>query len=609
MATPGTRAGQFRELPAVYGTMDAESTDADQAASRRSVPERDAAPSASATSAAAVPPPVTDAEPPLAVEMELGPSSSASSTASSPVGPPAMVTEVSSSPPVAWMYGRQYGPMPRSGFNVAAGLAAASTPSPTPSPTSASAPPPRPISWGGFTAAAVAAARRLGSLGASGSLEPSAEHEARARFALAARDHVCLTYRSGLAPIGHSNLTTDAGWGCMLRSGQMLVCEALLRHSLGLDGLEAARAARIHRPSPPSPISPASSSPASASTAADHPSDSAATSPERRRSHPAVTEATAPSPAALAAFAKCQRVLAWFHDTPGPQAPYSIHALAVRGANMGVPVGQWHGPQTTAQVFASLLQQHRPDGLTAVVAVDGTVYCDDVAHACTAANNGSCDARAEWARRERPGRQGRHSHARARAPVSVGVCVRGIGGSVAAAEWRSVLVLVPVRLGLELNTVYLPALSAFFSFPQSVGIAGGRQVPQIVSRLGSALRMHAMRWLCAPGGGGAGTAEPLLTKSKRDFCVCFSYPFSGQALDLHGSLARTNRYTLWRRIRPGVSTCWTRIGRNQWSRSTTLWTLPRCERLTLRDGSAARAVRDQDGLLIGRGNVRARVCT
>lgn len=100
------------------------------------------------------------------------------------------------------------------------------------------------------------------------------------------------TYRRGFVPIGGGDgLTSDKGWGCMLRCGQMVLGQALVILHLGRDWL---------------------------------------------------WDAISRDPVYL-------KILKKFEDNR--HAPYSIHQIALMGASEGKEVGQWFGPNTIAQVL------------------------------------------------------------------------------------------------------------------------------------------------------------------------------------------------------------------------------------------------------------------
>nr|CAD7400011.1 unnamed protein product [Timema poppensis] len=105
------------------------------------------------------------------------------------------------------------------------------------------------------------------------------------------RTKLWFTYRRGFVPIGDTGLTTDKGWGCMLRCGQMVLAQALVHLHLG-------REWNWH--------------------------------PETRNS----------------AYLK---ILHMFEDRRA--AAYSIHQIALMGASEGKDVGHWFGPNTVAQVL------------------------------------------------------------------------------------------------------------------------------------------------------------------------------------------------------------------------------------------------------------------
>ncbi len=45
------------------------------------------------------------------------------------------------------------------------------------------------------------------------------------QMAIVADPQTVILYVAGFDAVGQSNLTSDVGWGCMLRSGQMLLAQ------------------------------------------------------------------------------------------------------------------------------------------------------------------------------------------------------------------------------------------------------------------------------------------------------------------------------------------------------------------------------------------------
>jgi len=216
----------------------------------------------------------------------------------------------------------------------------------------------------------------------------SAETEAEVeqeQFLLDFKSKIWCSYRRDFDNIGNTKFTSDSGWGCMLRSGQMVLAAALTRHFLGPKW----RLGQIGE------------------------------NPESAK--------------------KYNMILSWFLDQQGPISPYSLPNLSIKGMKFDTPIGQWHGPTTTAFILRKLINQHSPGGLKAYVSQDATVYRSEVAKLCQ------------------------------KQPKSD--------------DWESVIILLPVRLGVELNFSYLPFLAETFKFPQSLGFAGGKIGPSLTSVL------------------------------------------------------------------------------------------------------------------------------
>ncbi|CAO1617611.1 unnamed protein product [Sympodiomycopsis kandeliae] len=205
---------------------------------------------------------------------------------------------------------------------------------------------------------------------------------------------------------GRSGLTTDAGWGCMLRTGQSLLANALLDVHLGRDWR------RI-----PQPVANIQA-----------PSDPDAFDEWRIR---------------RARYATYVRILSWFFDEPSTACLFGVHRMAREGKRLGKEVGEWFGPSTAAGAIKKLIDDNEHVGLGVSVATDGVVYLSEVIQSATVLSS----------KDDRP--QNRKLSSR---------------------HWkRPVLILIGIRLGLEgVNPMYYESVQKMFTFPQSVGIAGGR---------------------------------------------------------------------------------------------------------------------------------------
>ncbi|KAK6981095.1 peptidase family C54-domain-containing protein [Favolaschia claudopus] len=210
---------------------------------------------------------------------------------------------------------------------------------------------------------------------------------------------------------GTKGWTSDTGWGCMLRTSQSLLAVALGR--VGEPPLQ---------PTTPPPFPP----------------------PNRT------------------AHAHHARLVSWFLDAPA--APFGVHRMALAGKAAGKDVGMWFGPAAAASAVRMLVEGFPACGLGVSVGIDGTMYQTDVfaaSHSPLPLHPSSLPSSAS----------GSISSSRS---SSSG---HGLTTKQKERRWgdRPVLLLLGMRLGLDgVNPVYYETIKRLYTFPQSVGIAGGR---------------------------------------------------------------------------------------------------------------------------------------
>ncbi|XP_074924741.1 cysteine protease ATG4B isoform X5 [Chelonoidis abingdonii] len=127
------------------------------------------------------------------------------------------------------------------------------------------------------------------------------------------------TYRKNFPAIGGTGPTSDTGWGCMLRCGQMIFAQALVCRHLGRDW--------------------------------------------RWEKGKRQTD-------------NYFNILNAFIDKK--DSYYSIHQIAQMGVGEGKSIGQWYGPNTVAQVLKKLATFDTWSSLAVHIAMDNTVVMEEI---------------------------------------------------------------------------------------------------------------------------------------------------------------------------------------------------------------------------------------
>ncbi|KAI9323343.1 hypothetical protein BX666DRAFT_1885926 [Dichotomocladium elegans] len=219
-----------------------------------------------------------------------------------------------------------------------------------------------------------------------------------------------MTYRHNFPPIRPSSYKTDIGWGCMLRSGQSLLANALLIHYLGR---------------------------------------------EWRRDRMATEEQNK----------TYRRIIQWFLDELSPRAPFSIHRIALLGKQLGKNIGEWFGPSTISQVILALVSDFPSAKLPVYIATDGVVY-RDVVDDVASNRQPRGEFKKYWCQSEEAREIYQKYTPQQPNPQHHGNQEKEFGSML-------VLVAIRLGID-HLHPTYYPALKECMRLPWFVGIAGGR---------------------------------------------------------------------------------------------------------------------------------------
>ncbi|NXW03562.1 ATG4C protease, partial [Fregetta grallaria] len=240
---------------------------------------------------------------------------------------------------------------------------------------------------------------------------------------------IWLTYREEFPQIKGSALTTDCGWGCTLRTGQMLLAQGLMLHFLGRawvwpDALDIDN----------SDSESWTAHTVKKLTASFEASLTAEREPKILSNHHQGTLKRNCDDSEMRNEVYHRKIISWFGDSP--LAAFGLHQLIEYGKKSGKIAGDWYGPAVVAHILRKAVEEARDpelQGVTVYVAQDCTVYSSDVIdRQCSFMDSGKTDTKA-------------------------------------------VIILVPVRLGGErTNMDYLEFVKGILSLEYCVGIIGGK---------------------------------------------------------------------------------------------------------------------------------------
>ncbi|XP_060157534.1 cysteine protease ATG4B isoform X2 [Globicephala melas] len=258
------------------------------------------------------------------------------------------------------------------------------------------------------------------------------------------------TYRKNFPAIGGTGPTSDTGWGCMLRCGQMIFAQALVCRHLGRDWRWTRRTRQ-----PDSYFSVLHEFlDRKDSCYSIHQIDGGA-------GRALNSLAWAMSPVLLPGAGRwggdiLRRSLSLWEDASWCQS--GARAQAQMGVGEGKSIGQWYGPNTVAQVLKKLAVFDTWSALAVHVAMDNTVVMEDIRRLC--GSSLPCAGAAALPAGSEPRCNG--------LPAGPEVASR-------PSPWRPLVLLVPLRLGLtDINAAYAETLKHCFMMPQSLGVIGGK---------------------------------------------------------------------------------------------------------------------------------------